>query len=115
MTPHRVLPFGQYDAEIHLVTGVFIDQWRDRDGFVEVAFTDDRSPDERDRFDELRRYVLERLEEEGRDDLVPVVDENLFGASLDLDLPQDVVDAMSEMIEIGLPVAVFVAPPGNSF
>ncbi|MAT04589.1 MAG: hypothetical protein CL424_06060 [Acidimicrobiaceae bacterium] len=115
VTPHRVLPFGQYDAEIHLVTGVFIDQWRDRDGFVEVAFTDDRSPDERDRFDELRRYVLERLEEEGRDDLVPVVDENLFGASLDLDLPQDVVDAMSEMIEIGLPVAVFVAPPGNSF
>lgn len=115
VTPHRVLPFGEYDAEVHLVTGIFIDQWRERDGFVEVAYTDDRSADDRARFDELRASVLDRLVEEGRDDLVPVVDENLFGASLDLDLPQDIVDAMSEMIEIGLPVAIFIAPSGNSF
>ncbi|TDT16517.1 hypothetical protein BDK89_2108 [Ilumatobacter fluminis] len=115
VTPHRVLPFGEYDAEVHLTTGIFIDEWRARDGFVEVAYTDDRSDDERERYDELRAYVLERLVEEGRDDLVPVVDENLFGASLDLDLPQDIVDAMSEMIEIGLPIAIFIAPSGNSF
>ena len=115
VTPQRVLPFGEYDAEVHLTTGIFIDQWRERDGFVEVAYTDDRSPEERARFEELRTFVLDRLVVEGRDDLVPVVDENLFGASLDLDLPQDVVDAMSEMIEIGLPVAIFIAPAGNSF
>jgi hypothetical protein len=115
VTPQRVLPFGSYDAEVHLVTGMFIDEWRQRDGFVEVAATDDRSPVERARFDELHDQVVERLVEIGRDDLVPVVDENLFGASLDPDLPQDVIDDMSEMIEIGLPVAVFFAPPGSSF
>ena len=115
VTPHRVLPFGQYDAEVHLTTGIFIDQWRGRDGFVEVAFADDRTPAERSRFEERREFVLARLAEEGRLDLIPVVDENLFGASLDLDLPQDIVEAMSEMIEIGLPVAIFVAPSGNSF
>lgn len=115
VTRHRVLPFGAYDGEIHLVTGKFIDEWRGRDGSVEVAYTDDRSPAERDRFDELHARVVQRLREIGRDDLVVVLDENLFGASLDLDLPQDVIDDMSEMIEIGLPVAVFIAPPGSSF
>jgi hypothetical protein len=115
VTPHRVVTSGEYDGEIHLVTGKFIDEWRMREGFVEVAAADDRSAEERARFDALHDRVVARLVEIGRDDLVPVVDENLFGASLDPDLPQDVIDDMSEMIEIGLPVAVFVAPPGNSF
>jgi hypothetical protein len=115
VTPQRVVAFGAYDAEIHLVTGMFIDEWRAREGFVEVAAADDRSTEERARFDELHDRVVDRLAEIDRDDLVPVVDENLFGASLDPDLPQDVIDDMSEMIEIGLPVAVFLAPPGNSF
>ncbi len=100
---------------MHLVTGIFIDQWRRRPGFVEVAATDDRTPLEQERFAELRARVSARLAALGRSELDPVVDENLFGASLDPDLPQDVVDDLSEMIEIGLPIAVFVAPPGNSF
>jgi hypothetical protein len=115
VTPQRVLPFGEYDAEIHLVTGRFIDEWREREGFVEVAYTDDRTPTQRARFDELRERVRTRLLDIGRDDLQEVMDENLFGASLDPDLPQDVIDDMSEMIEIGLPVAVFFAPTGSSF
>lgn len=113
VTHQRVI--RDFDAEVHLVTGMFIDQWRERAGFVEVAYVDVRSDAERARFGELRDRVIDDLQILGRDDLIPVVDENLFGASLDPDLPRDVVDDLSEMIEIGLPVAVFIAPTGSSF
>ncbi len=84
VTPHRVVPPGTYDAEIHLVSGGYIDEWRQREGYVEVVHVDIRSDDERERFDDpARPCPVERLDEIGRADLVDVVDRNLFGASLD--------------------------------
>jgi hypothetical protein len=112
VTPQRVFDEGTYDAEIQFVSGDYIDQARAR-GFVEVAHADVRSDAERQRFAELRERVLTRLTEAGREDLLAKVDENLFGASLDPDLPRDIVDDMSEMLLIGEPVAVFLAPPGS--
>jgi hypothetical protein len=114
VTPHRVLPPGSYDAEIHLVSGIYIDEWRARDGFVEVATTDIRTDAERARFAALRRRVIDRLTELGRVELVDVVDRNLFGASLDPELPHDVVADLSEMLLLGEPVSVFIAPPGST-
>jgi hypothetical protein len=113
VTPQRVFDEGEYDAEIQFVSGEYIDRARARDGFVEVANADVRSDEERARFAELRDRVLTRLAEVGRADLIDEVDENLFGASLDQDLPRDIVDDMSEMLLIGEPVAVFLAPPGS--
>jgi hypothetical protein len=113
VTPQRVFDEGTYDAEIQFVSGDFIEQARQRDGFVEVAHADVRSDAERQRFGELRERVLTRLTEVGREDLIAEVDSNLFGASLDSDLPRDIVDDMSEMLLIGQPVAVFLAPPGS--
>jgi hypothetical protein len=113
-TPHRVMQPGSYDAEVHLVSGRFIDEWRTRDGYVEVTWFDRRSDAERDRFAELRDRVAVRLTEIGRDDLIAVVDSNLFGASLQPDLPDDVVADLSEMLLLGEPVAVFLAPAGST-
>ncbi|MDW3213102.1 MAG: hypothetical protein R8G01_03835 [Ilumatobacteraceae bacterium] len=114
VTPHRVLPPGTIDAELHLVSGPYIDEWRERAGYVEVIAVDLRTDDEHDRFDELRERVGVRLEQLGRTDLVEVVDRNLFGASLDPDLPRDVVDDLSEMLLLGAPLAVFIAPAGTT-
>jgi hypothetical protein len=113
VTSQRVFHEGEYDAEIQFVSGEFIERARARDGFVEVARADVRTDAERQRFAELRDRVLTRLTEVGREDLLDEVDENLFGASLDAALPRDIVDDMSEMLLIGEPVAVFLAPPGS--
>jgi hypothetical protein len=114
VTHHRVMYPGDNDAEIHLVSGMFIEQWRERPGLVEVVEVDPRSASQRERFDELREGVVDALEQIGRDDLVPVVYGNLFGASLDPDLPDPIRLDMSEMLLIGEAVAVFIAPAGTT-
>ena len=113
VTPQRVFDEGTYDAEIQFVSGKYIETARARDGFVEVAGVDVRSDAERARFADLRERVIARLGEVGREDLVDEVDSNLFGASLDPNLPRDIVDDMSEMLLLGLPIAVFLAPAGS--
>jgi hypothetical protein len=115
VTHHRVLGPGSYDAEIHLVSGAYIPEWRQRPGFVEVTNVDVRTDDERERFDELRSRVRDRLVEIGRSDMAETVDRNLFGASLDPELPQDVIDDLAEMLLLGEPVSIFIAPPDSSF
>jgi hypothetical protein len=115
VTPQRVFEPGDFDAELHLVSGRYIDEWRQRPGFVEVTEDDVRTPDERAEFDRLHAEVVHRLNEIGRSDLVDEIDINLFGASLDPNLPDDVVAALGEMLLLAEPIAVFLAPPGNSF
>ncbi len=114
-TEHRVRRDGEYDAEVHLVSGSWIDEWRTRDGYVEVLEYDDRSAEERQRFAVLEARVLGRLAEVGREDLVPVVDTNIFGASLAPGLPDDIVADLGEMLVLGEPIAVFIAPAGSTF
>jgi hypothetical protein len=114
-TEHRVRRDGEYDAEVHLVSGSWIDVWRTREGYVEVVAYDDRTPAERERFDELEQRVVGRLTEIGRGDLIDVVDTNIFGASLTPGLPDDIVADLGEMLQLGEPVAVFIAPAGSTF
>lgn len=114
-TPHRVLYDGEYTAEVHLVSGAWIDDWSERRDHVLVVLFDDRSPAELARFTELERRVAERLTAIGRPELVEEFQRNIFGTSLRPDLPRDVVDDLAEMLLIGEPVAVFVAPPGSTF
>ena len=115
VTPHRVFPQGTYDAEVHIVSGVFIDEWRTRDGYVEVASADPRTVEEAAEYERLRLEVLDRFDELGRDGLAEILDLNLFGVSLDPDLPVDVVDDLDRMLVLTAPVAVFIAPPGSTF
>ena len=114
-TPQRVFPQGSYDAEVHFVSGAYIDEWRQRDGYVEVATADPRTPEEAAEFDRLRTSVLDRFAELGRADLADILDINLFGVSLDPDLPDDVIDDLGEMLVLTSPVAVFIAPAGSTF
>ena len=114
-TPHRVFADGTYDAEVHVVSGAWIDRWpAGHPGVEQLVLHDARTDAERARFDELDRRVTARLTELGRDDLLDTVATNLFGASLDPALPADVVADLSEMLLIGEPLAIFRGPPGST-
>lgn len=110
-TRHRVRFPSGYDAEIHLVSGGFIDVWRSNPVYTELAVVDPRSATERERFELLHARVIERLDEIGRPDLISGVDENVFRTSLVPGLPTDIVEDLDEMLHLGDEVAVFLAPP----
>ena len=112
-TQHRKGDAETAKAELHIVTGVLIAEWRQRPGYTEVIEYDRRTDDERVRFRTLRDRVIARLTEVDRPDVAEIVDTNLFGASLQPGLPQDVVDDMSEMLLLSVPIAGFIAPPGS--
>ena len=44
--------------------------------------------------------------------MIPTVDLNILKASLEPGLPDDIVDDLGTMLELGEPVVVFIAPPG---
>jgi hypothetical protein len=110
VTPQRVVDRSQVQAEIHLSTGSYIDEWRAKPNAVEVAYVDLRTPDEVAEYDELHASVIAGLTAAGLGDVVPLVDTNLFGASLDPRLPSEVQTAMARMLVIGQPAAVFISP-----
>jgi len=112
VTPQRVLDRTVATAEVHLSTGSYIEEWRQRADAVEVAYVDSRTEAEVAEYDARRDEALAGLRAAGLDDLVDLVDTNLFGASLDPRLPADVQSAMARMLIIGQPAAVFIAPMG---
>lgn len=114
-TEHRVRRPGEYTAEVHLVSGAWIDDWRDRPDHVLVVEYDDRSPEELARFEALETQVTARLVEIGRPEVIEEFQRNIFGASLRPDLPRDIVDDLAEMLLLGETIAVFIAPPGSTF
>lgn len=114
-TEHRVRREGEYTAEVHLVSGAWIDEWRERPDHVQVIEYDDRDAEELARFEELEARVVDRLMEIGRPELIDEFQHNIFGTSLRPELPKDIVDDLAEMLLLGEPVAVFIAPPGSTF
>lgn len=109
---HRVRPEADATAGVEYVVGEeHIERWRDLPGSVEAVYYEPRSDAERERFDELHERAVERLEEEGLDHLVTLLDENLFRTGIAPETPPDVSGMVTEMMDLGLPVAVFVAPP----
>jgi hypothetical protein len=111
VTRHRALDAVDATARVVLATGVNAERWSEVPDAVEVARTDPRSPAEREEFDELRSSVIEELRAAGLEELVPGVDTNLFGTSIDARAPTSAQQAMSRMAELGVPTAVFVVPP----
>lgn len=114
ITDHRVIEPADATAELHLATGGFVERWREVPEAVEVANVEPRSPVERDEFARLRAAVLDDLRREGLDDLVPLVDDNLFLASIDERLSKGAERSMARMLELGDVTAVFVTPVGTS-
>src|SRR3954467_1122076 len=83
MTTSRVIEPADATAIVHLATGSHIDEWRKVPGAVEVAYVDPRSPEQQAEFSRLRGEVIPMLHAAGLDDIVPHVDDNVFGAAID--------------------------------
>ncbi len=112
VTPQRVIPIEETTAEVILATGGYVETWRADDRVTEVASYDPRTADERREFAKLRADVLDDLAATGLDDLAPLVDTNLFGASLDQRLSTVSQDAIARMLYLGRETSVFIGPPG---
>jgi hypothetical protein len=117
MTTSRVVEPADATAVVHLATGFHIDEWRKIPGAVEVAYDEPRSPQQQAEYARLRSEVIPMLHAAGLDDIIPQVDDNLFGAAIDdrLTSPgnQPIQTRLQEMLDLGLPTAIFLAPPGT--
>lgn len=111
VTTHRVIDPATATARVHLATGAYVERWRRVPGVVEVASIDPRTPATRDEQAQLRGEVIATLEQLGLDDLVPRVDDNLFGAAIDQRVPAATQRLMGRMLDIGAPLSIFVVPP----
>jgi hypothetical protein len=109
--PHRVLTPDEATAEVHLAVGRDVEIWRARRDAVEVAFLEPRSPAQRREYGRLRREVIDGLRRAGEDDMVSRVDDNVITLATDLAVPPVLRARLTRMVELGLPIAVFVAPP----
>jgi hypothetical protein len=113
-TTHRVMSEADATARVELTTGAWVDRWRALPGATLVAYVDPRTPEQQARFTRLRTEVLALLHDRGVDDLAPKVDDNLFGAAIDqrIYLDNDLQSRFAEMLELGVPIGIFIAPPG---
>ncbi|MEO7571112.1 MAG: hypothetical protein ABIX10_01620 [Acidimicrobiales bacterium] len=109
--PHHVRPPAEATARIVVASGGWADRWANEPGAVQVALDDTRTDTERAEYEHVRRAATDRLRELGREDLVDRVDTDLFGLALNEGLSTDVTRLLGRLLDIGLPVAVFVAPP----
>lgn len=114
ITSSRTIPTGAADAALVFVTGGFVEDWRADDRFVEVATVDPRSAAELADFDRLRAELIADLEATGLDDLVPLVDTNLFGLNIDQRISDTTRSLSAQMIRLGQETAVFLGPPGTA-
>jgi 4-amino-4-deoxy-L-arabinose transferase-like glycosyltransferase len=113
MTQHRITTVDHATAEVVLATGVNVARWKAIAGVEQVADVDPRTPDELARFQQLRDDTTAGLAAAGLTDLVPMVDTNLFGASIDPRVPPEIEHMMAEMLVLGEETAVFIAAPGT--
>lgn len=110
-TRHRVRDPGEATGVVHLAIGPEdIAVWRARPGVREVARTDPRTRAEREEFARLRTEVIDEFRAASLSDLVPTVDENLFGLSLNTRVPESTRQKLVRMTDLGLPTAVFIGP-----
>jgi len=113
VTQHRVIAPDEATAEVILVTGSFVDVLRADPRVVEVASTDPRTADERAEYDTKRAALIEVLLADGLDDLIPLVDSNLFGVRVDLRVSDVGVELANRMLYLGKETAVFIGSPGG--
>jgi hypothetical protein len=109
--PHRARPAAEADAQIHLSVGADMERWEDEPGFERVAYADGRTEAEREEYERLRAQVIEDLEAAGRDDLVEWVDTNSFGLYFETRDEGELGDRVDDLVDLGLPMAVYVGPP----
>jgi hypothetical protein len=112
ITDYRVVEARDATATVHLATGRYVEAWRAVPDAVEVAYVEPRNTAERAEFAQLRSGVIDDLRSDGLDDLVSMVDDNLFGLSIDERISDQAERWTARMLRLGEPTAVFVTPPG---
>ena len=110
VTDHRVIGPDEASAAVVFATGQNIAQWRRVPGALEVAYAEPRAA-ARTEFSELRTAVIDDLRSDGLEDLVPLVDGNLFAVSIDERISGFASGSTARMLELGEPTAVLIAPP----
>ena len=111
VTPARVRPRAWADAQIHLATGGYVERWRAWPAAVEVATYDPRTPGEVAEYAAVSDRLARRLRDAGLGALADQLDTNLFGIATDTRLSADDLADLARLIDIGQPMAVFIAPP----
>lgn len=111
VTPHRVVLEVDATTQLRLATGRYIAEVAALPGAVQVAFHDPRAPADIARDEQLVREVRTSLIAAGLEELVPMIDDNLFGLQLDPRVPAEVQEMVDELLRLGVPTAVFVLPP----
>ena len=114
VTPQRVLRAVDSTAEVHLATGKFIDDWRTKPGVKEVAFIEPRNAGQLAQYNSLRAEAISQLNRLGLSELVDEIDSNLFSVQLDPRVPPSLQATIDQMLLLGQPTAVFIAPAGTS-
>lgn len=110
ITHHRTIRPEDATARIELVSGVYLDGWRQVPGAVEVAAVDLRTPEELAELERLRAEVVVELEDEGLAELIPFLETNLFRAAIDQRATEPLRVKMDRMLKIGMPTSIFIAP-----
>jgi hypothetical protein len=111
-TRYHVIDARTPTLEVHLATGPDIANWRRDSRFSQVASFDPRSDAERAEFDRLHADVAGDLRRAGLGDLVAQIDDNLFMLALATRVPVSTRTLISHMLDLGMPMAVFIGPPG---
>jgi hypothetical protein len=111
VTRHRVVDPGDATAAIVIANGQNVERLRNIPGAVEVASVDPRDADDKAEYDRVRDALVQQLEGDGLDELVPHVDGNLYALAIDPRASQSALRKVSRLLELGSPTAVFVAPP----
>ncbi len=110
-TRYRVLPSRDATGIVHLAIGPEdIATWRAKPDVREVAVHDPRTPKQRTEYARLRAQLIDELNRDKLSDLVPAIDENLFGLGLNTRVPEPARRRVVRMRDHGLPAAVFVGP-----
>ena len=113
-TRHRVRRAADATALVQLVVGPEVPVWQARDDAEQVAYTDPRTARQRAESARLVRRVDRRLRASGRDDEADAWAQNQFTAALQPGIPDAILDDMIRVLDLGAPVAVFVAPSPRS-
>ncbi len=114
--PQRILAEPDADGVLYVVIGAKIAEVRTLPAVSEIGSFDVRSPAEVTRSDELFAFLEQRFVEIGRPELTERLTTQYGYAALLFSLPplpNDILAAVSELVELRQPVSVFLAAPGT--
>jgi hypothetical protein len=113
-TRHRVLDPKDATGIIHLAVGDAIPKLERRPELEEVARADTRTPAQRAEVARLEPQLEDELRAAGLDDLADEAGRVLFAVALDPRLPPPAHAKSLRLLELGLPIAVFLGPPESA-